>query len=318
MFWLDRVVAITGASGFIGNALAKRLQNLGARLVVLEHEREVNLSNVEFVYGDLSKEFTAKKLLGYMPDVVFHLAAYPIVGSAESNPHLAYSDNSIATINLLNAAFLSDSPATIILASTDKVYGRQEVPYRENSPLLGTKQHYELSKTVGDMIGSIYANNLNISITRCANVYGGGDLHKSRLVPGTILDLLSGKSPVIRGDGGHHRDFLYIDDVVNAYISLAQYKYMNPFSETVFNFGSNKPARVLDVITMICAEFDDKAPVILNLLEAQKEIKYQSLDSSKAHKLLGWSPETKLIDGIEKTVQWYRENFEWVSKRLVE
>src|SRR5581483_6435846 len=168
---------------------------------------------------------TMERALGeYEVDTVFHLAAQTIVGIANRNPVSTFESNVRGTWSVLEACRRTPTVRQVLLASSDKAYGTHEtLPYSENAPLQG-RHPYDVSKSCADLIGQSYAvtYGLPVCITRCGNLYGGGDLNWNRLVPGTIRSAFRGERPVIRSDGTYIRDYFYVEDGVLAYLGLAE------------------------------------------------------------------------------------------------
>jgi CDP-glucose 4,6-dehydratase len=200
----------------------------------------------------------------------------------------------------------------MVVASSDKAYGASAVlPYTEEMPLRG--QHpYDVSKSCTDLIASAYYSTygLPIAIARCGNLYGGGDLNWSRLIPGTIKNFHSRIAPLIRSDGTYTRDYLYVEDAVHAYLLLASNAHQENMRGQAFNFGPNAPYSVLEIVNALqrLMHCSDLPPHVLN--DAREEIRDQSLDSQKAKHILGWQPLFNLDEGLRRTVQWYSHYFQ--------
>ncbi len=197
-----------------------------------------------------------------------------------------------------------------IVASSDKAYGDSPVlPYTEDMPLNG-KHPYDVSKSCTDLLASAYHHTYGLpaTIARCGNIYGGGDLNWSRIVPGTIRSIVRGERPVLRSDGGPVRDYIYVRDVVEAYIGLAQATLDRPeIGGEAFNFAPESRVTVRQMVEAIAAAMDVRVdPIVLG--GAQMEIRDQTLDARKARQRLGWSPSWSLADGLRETVTWYREH----------
>lgn len=241
-------------------------------------------------------------------DTVIHLGAQTIVGTAYRSPLSTFESNIRGSYNLLEACRRHSSLVKrIVVASSDKAYGTSEVlPYTEEMPIAG-KHPYDVSKSCTDLIASTYAHTygLPIAIARCGNIYGGGDLNWSRIVPGTILKFLKGEAPIIRSDGKFTRDYIFVEDVVDSYMQLAENMEDPEVKGNSFNFGPNRPYTVLEIVQSLQILMDrtDLTPKILNI--ASNEIKDQSLDSQKARKVLQWKPRYSLEDGLRKTISWY-------------
>ena len=317
-FWRDRAVFITGATGLVGGWLTKHLLEQGAIVTTLvrdwvpasEFVHAGLTDRVNVVRGGLASPYLLERVIGeYEIEVVFHLAAQTIVGIANRNPLSTFESNVRGTWNLLEACRRSPLVKSIVLASSDKAYGDQEVlPYTEAMPLQG-RHPYDVSKSCADLIAQSYAHTfgLPVAITRCGNFYGGGDLNWNRVVPGTIRSVLRNERPIIRSDGKFIRDYFYVEDGAEAYMLLAErlYKDRN-FSGTAYNFSNEAQISVLDLVNAILARMNSKLkPEILN--QASNEIRHQYLSAERARKELSWKPIYTLDQGLEKTITWYRE-----------
>lgn len=258
--------------------------------------------------GCLTEEGLVERVLNeYEVEYVFHLAAQAIVSIANRSPVSTFESNIRGTWQVLEAARHASLLKGVVLASTDKVYGDQaELPYTEDSPLVAAYP-YDASKLCADILGRSYATTfgLPLALLRCANIYGGGDFNWSRLIPGTIRSVLQGERPLIRSDGTLRRDYLYIDDTVDAYLTLGESLGREDIRGQAFNFGWSKGHSVLEIVDAILAGAGrtDLQPVVLN--EAKGEIQHQWLSAAKAERLLQWQPTVPLSEGIARTVAWY-------------
>jgi CDP-glucose 4,6-dehydratase len=317
-FWRDRPTFVTGATGLLGGWLVRRLVDAGADVVCLvrdwvprsERLRDGLVDQVRIVRGDVRDQALLERSLGeYEVDVVFHLAAQTIVGVANRNPVSTFESNVGGTWSLLEACRRSPKTGAVVIASSDKAYGDQEkLPYDEATPLEG-RHPYDVSKSCADLISRSYAvtYGLPVAITRCGNFYGGGDLNWNRLVPGTIRSVLRGDRPVIRSDGTLIRDYFYVEDGADAYIELAEALRTRPeLKGEGFNFSNELQLTVLDLTQRILDRMGSRLkPVILG--EASNEILHQYLSAAKARRVLGWSARYTLDEGLDRTIQWYRE-----------
>ena len=243
----------------------------------------------------------------YEVETVFHLAAQTIVGIANRSPLSTFESNIRGTWTTLEAARRSPTVRRIVVASSDKAYGTQPVlPYTEQMPLQGLHP-YDASKSAADLIAQAYANTygLPVVITRCANLYGGGDLNWNRLIPGTIRSVLQGERPIIRSDGTLVRDYLYVRDGVEAYMTLAQSLVEDELHGEAFNCGTDAPMSVLEMTRTIISLSPNPGlkPIILD--EARNEIKDQYLDSAKVRDVVGWSPGHSRAAALRETMAWY-------------
>lgn len=317
--WIGRRVLVTGATGIVGSWLVKALLTRGAHVVALIRDtdpqsellRSGDIQRVSVVNGVLEDLWAVERAISlHEVDTVFHLGAQTLVGVAHRAPLSTFESNIRGTYNLLEACrLLHPLVRRIIVASSDKAYGTSPVlPYLETMPLAG--QHpYEVSKSCTDLLAQSYhaTYGLPVAIARCGNIYGGGDLNWSRLVPGTIRSLLAGERPVVRSDGTFRRDYIYVGDVVDAYIRLADALDDRAVRGEAFNFSLESPSTVLEMIESIQAlmERADLQPDIRD--EAVGEIRDQYLDAGKARAVLGWTPEWGLERGLAETIRWYRE-----------
>ncbi len=317
--WIHRRVFVTGASGIVGSWLVKDLLSRGAYVVVLIRDadpqselfRSGDIDKVTVVNGSLEDYWTLERAINeHETDTVFHLGAQTIVGTAHRNPLPTFESNIRGTYNLLEACRVhGDIVKSVVVASSDKAYGEQDIlPYTEDMQLNG-RHPYEASKSCADLIAQCYHHTygLPVAIARCGNVYGGGDLNWNRIVPGTIRSLLLGEGPIIRSDGTYRRDYIYVKDVVRAYVRLAECLCDNGVSGEAFNFGNQSPITVIEIVREIrrLMGCEDIEPVILSC--ARGEIHSQYLSSSKARGILGWNPQYDLESGLKETIGWYSE-----------
>jgi CDP-glucose 4,6-dehydratase len=242
-------------------------------------------------------------------DTLFHLGAQTLVGTALRSPLATFEANLRGTYNLLEACRRQAGLVKrILVASSDKAYGTSpHLPYTEEMPLQG-EHPYDVSKSCTDLLTRCYAvtYGLPATIARCGNIYGGADLNWSRIVPGTIRSVLRGERPVLRSDGTYVRDYLYVEDVVDAFLLLADAVERDAVKGEAFNFSPERPLTVFEITEALLRLLgqEDLRPVVLD--EARAEIHDQYLDSAKARRVLGWSPRWSLDDGLRATIEWYR------------
>ena len=316
--WNGRRVFVTGATGLLGSALVERLLELGAEVTCLVRDwvpasrlvSEGGLSRVNAVRGELEDGAVLLRALNeYEIDSVFHLGAQTIVGTASRSALSTFESNIKGTWLLLDACReLGSAVERVVVASSDKAYGAHEtLPYTEDAPLQG-RFPYDVSKSCADLISISYHRSfgLPVAITRCGNLYGAGDLNFNRLVPGTIRSALASEPPVVRSDGTFVRDYFYVKDAVDAYLRLAERMPDPAFDGEAFNFGTETPMSVLDLVALILRLMGKEhlEPVVLG--QASNEIPAQYLDCAKARRLLDWSPAYTLEDGLLETIDWYR------------
>lgn len=319
--WTGRRVFVTGATGIVGSWLVKRLLEAQAHVVVLVRDwdpqselvRSGDILRTNVVNGRLEDYATLERAINeHEIDTVFHLGAQPIVTTALRNPLPTFEANIRGTYNLLEACRVHRSLVTrVVVASSDKAYGDgPSLPYTEDMPANG-RHPYDVSKSCTDLLTASYGHTyeLPVAVARCGNIYGGGDLNWSRIVPGTIRSLYLGEAPIIRSNGLFTRDYIYVKDVADAYMVLAERCADGGVRGEAFNFSPETRVSVLDITRMIqrAMQREDLKPVILD--QAKSEIRDQYLDSSKAKARLGWTARHRLDAGLAETIAWYSEFF---------
>ena len=319
-FWRDRSVLVTGCTGLLGSRVTDALVRAGARVVGLirDYVPESRLvgdgliNSISVVRGSVEDLGLLERVLGeYEVSTVVHLAAQTIVRIANRNPISTFESNIRGTYLLLEACRRSPLVSSIVVASSDKAYGEQRIlPYTETTSLQGTHP-YDVSKSCADLLARAYFETyqLPVAVTRCGNLYGGGDLNFSRAIPGAIASVLKGERPIIRSDGTLTRDYFYVLDGAAATLLLAERIERDGLAGDAFNFSNELRMSVLDVTRRILELMGraDLEPEILNT--ARNEIPHQCLSAEKARAVLGWRPLVTLDEGRAETIAWDREHF---------
>lgn len=317
----NKVIFITGANGFLGSNLVKRALAYKAKVIVLiKDEIPFSLFEIDGLdnkckihRGDLSDSKLINSIFkNNKIDVCFHIAAQAIVGIANNSPIGTFKTNIEGTWNILEAARVYGVKAMVV-ASSDKAYGEhKKLPYKEDAPLIALHP-YDASKSCADILSRTYAHTykLPVAVTRCANIYGPGDLNFSRIIPDTCRAAIKGNDPIIRSDGTPLRDYAFVEDIVDAYFILA----VNLLDKKInlgeaFNFGIGKPVSVINLVKMILKVSGKSglAPKILSKGKIRGEIDKQYLSSAKARRILGWEPKYSLQKGLDITYKWYKEH----------
>ena len=314
--WKGRPVFVTGATGLLGSSLVPELARRGAEVVALVRDgtprsrlvREGWLERIVTVHGSLSDEGLLRRAFAeYSIDTVFHLGAQTLVGVAKVDPVGTLEANVRGTWMLLDAARQS-GVKQVLVASSDKAYGDStNLPYFEDHPLQG-RFPYDVSKSCTDLITTMFARTFKqrAAIVRCGNIFGGGDLNFSRLIPGVILATVRNEPFEIRSDGKFVRDFLYVEDAADAYLTLAERLAGDEsLAGEAFNFGLELRPTMLELTDKILAMMgrSDLRPVVRNTASA--EIREQYLDAGKARRVLGWKPRCGMDEGLRRTIDWY-------------
>lgn len=319
-FWRGRSVLVTGATGLVGGWLVRELIDLEADVVALVRDSAPrSLFSTEgfgrrasVAYGSICDYDTVRRTISdYHVQTVFHLAAQTLVGPAKKDPVSTLDTNIRGTWNVLEAC-RQQGVGQVVVASSDKAYGANErLPYLESHPLQG-RYPYDCSKSCTDLISSMYAATyrLPVTVARCGNIFGGGDLNFSRIIPDLIRSTLRGERIVIRSDGQFVRDFLYVRDATEAYLWLSEQTAQSPqLAGEAFNFSLELRLTVLDIVHLVLELMGrpDLAPIIEN--SASSEIREQYMDCAKARSL-GWTPACGLETGLRETIEWYRRRLE--------
>jgi CDP-glucose 4,6-dehydratase len=317
-FWLDRRVLVTGCTGMLGAWLTQALVGLGADVVGVVRDwvphshlvRSGAIDRIKVIRADVTDaDAMVRAFSDYEIDTCFHLAAQTTVGIANRSPVPTLEANVRGTWCVLEAARQWPGLSRLLIASSDKAYGSHaSLPYTEEAALLG-EHPYDVSKSCADLIARAYAKTfgLPVAVTRCGNMYGGGDLNWNRVVPGTVRSVLRGQRPIIRSDGTMRRDYVFVLDIADAYLTLAEAMERGQHRGEAFNFGLDAPRSVMEVVQTIIVQSGrtDLEPIVLG--QAPNEIQDQYLSSEKAHRLLGWQPKHSLEEGLRQTIGWYRE-----------
>jgi len=315
-FWKNKRVLITGYEGFLGSHLVTKLVAEGASVIGLDiktHRQETILTGnvlrlVKIIKGAVQDYRLLLKILKQGKiEYIFHLAATSIVGEALAGPLEAFSTNIEGTWNVLEAARNSQGIRGVIIASSDKAYGiHNKLPYREDASLCGSHP-YDVSKSCADLLAYTYYRtyNLPVCITRCGNIYGPGDFNFSRIIPDAARCALTGKTLYIRSNGKFTRDYVYVSDIVDGYLILAEKLNRPKLAGEAFNFSDENPITVINLVKKIYEAAGARENYkILN--QAKYEIPHQYLASRKARKVLCWRPQVSLAQGLNMTIAWYR------------
>jgi CDP-glucose 4,6-dehydratase len=315
-FWENKNVLVTGAGGFKGSHLVEELTKTKAKVVSLVRDYDpksyFELKNLGkksiVVIGDLKDYRKIADILSkYEITSIFHLGAQPLVTTALVNPIETLESNIMGTVNILESARVYSKATEIVIVSSDKAYGPSErIPYKENERLHG-KAPYDVSKSCADLISQMYSKvyKMPVTITRCANVFGPGDINMNRIIPGVIEAIIKNRILQIRSDGKMIREYIYVKDTVDAYIKLAE--NINRAKGEAFNISGQNIMSVLEVVKRVSSII--AKPIKFKILnKARTEIPKQHLDGTKMREYFSWEPRTKFEEAIIETYEWYEEN----------
>ena len=312
-------ILVTGGFGILGASLSNILHEKGYKIFILDRSKKrrkilkthIN-RRIKRVHGDFKR---LKQLIHIIKknkiNTIIHLGAITQVLDSYKSPYDTFQTNITGTINILEAVRIVNKNINIIFSSSDKAYGKMiNKSYIESDPLHGDFP-YDVSKSAADLIAQSYAKTygLQIGIFRSSNIYGPADFNMDRLIPGTIVKALNGKPIELRTSGKLRRDYLFVDDVSNAYYKLILYMQKNKKRKIfIYNLGSKFNLNSLEVVKKIYQVMKiNLKPIILN--NSSIEIIAQKLNYGKAKKELKWKPKTSFTDGVLKTVKWYKYNY---------
>jgi len=309
-------VLVTGGTGLVGSHVVERLIQAGARVfctIRSQDPRSYFFENkfqekTTLVYCDIndgSRVFDV--VTKYEIQYIFHLAAQPIVATSFINPEETFTTNIVGTINILEAARRASGILGVVVASSDKAYGKDCIDADEDKPLAGDHP-YDVSKSAADLIAQTYFKTygLPVVVTRFGNIYGPGDLNLNRLVPGIMKSILKGEVLPIRSDGMFVRDYVYVKDVVEGYMLAAE--KISQSKGQAFNFSTGYNFSVLDLISTISRVVGTECKYTIKNNQVN-EIPFQSLNYQKAERMLGYKPLYTLEQGIVETYEWYKKFF---------
>jgi CDP-glucose 4,6-dehydratase len=312
-----RSTFVTGGYGFLGAALVRALLDRGVEVTVLRRDATPRSplvldgleERVNVVAGDVTDgSLVERALADYEVDDVFHLAAQTIVGAAQRSPLATWEVNVGGTWTVLEACRRLEV-GRVVVAASDKAYGpNDELPYREDFPLQ-PRFPYDVSKAAADLIARSYWHTYGVPVatTRFANLYGGGDTNRSRLIPEVVHAALVGRRPIIRSDGTPERDFLYLDDAVEANLAILDALDGDGAQGEAFNAGGGRSHTVQEVVELVSSITGTNVkPDFRGTGTPPGEIDRQCVDSTKLHELTGWRPRVELEEGLRRTVEWYR------------
>jgi len=319
-------ILITGITGFLGSNLANVLSKFDysplivgcARSKLRDYDaKKVNLDGRFIIhYGDIKDYHFIDSLINkYEIEGIYHTASNAIVRTCDRSPIRCFESNIMGTINILESARQNKTVKFVVICSSDKYYGQtKELPYFEDM-CPNPSGIYETSKTCADFIARSYYKTYNLPtvVIRSANMFGGGDLNFSRIVPNSCRQILVKNPPIIWSDVAEYkREFIYVNDVISAIISLADAIHLT--KGEAYNIGSGEVHKIKDFVSILCKASGNKISPIFPKKEIYfQEIPNQHLSITKIEKTIGWTAkETKqnFYGCLKSTYNWYKNYFE--------
>jgi len=314
------LVLVTGAGGFLGRSLCAALLDEGLSVLAIFISREevdtssgiFNRQNYNYEICDVRDGNQVSSIFKrHDVSIVFHLAAIALQDIALESPAECIDTNVNGTCNVMEACRkYAKNIRMVVLASTDKVYGdAPHLPYTEEMPLLA-RNPYDVSKVCAELVARTYSFSYEIplAILRFSNIYGASDDNIRRLIPGTVSRLSCGQKPIIRipyADSEFYRDYLYIDDAINAMLQVVRQNPIDALNGQVFNIGTNAMWSTTEIVKLLkellnATHIGNEIYIVGNT-----EIWKQQMSFERAKIFLGWEPRHSLIEGLKLTLeQW--------------
>ena len=322
--WANRRVFVTGANGFIGRWLCERLVAEGARVTALSRPRAArspsglgpSVEDVETIVGRVEDTAVLKRAVAdTKPDTVFHLAANNDNLSKHSSPLPIFETNIQGMWSLLEGCRVTPSVERIVCASSSEV-GSTQSSLSSAQGIRPRRHPYPVSKLSAELVALAFADTygMPIAIGRSENVYGGGDFNWNRLIPGAVRSILRGEVPTLRSNGLLMRDYIYVEDIVDAYLTLASRAATPEIRGQTFHFASGKRASAIEITSYLC-DIAGLPHAASTGDTAENERISEEVSGAREREVLGWSHRTDLLAGLRSTVDWYRHHPEHLQDR---
>ena len=307
-------ILVTGGNGLLGsnliNYLSRKKQN---KIYVLDKlkKNQKNKNKIKIIKSNFENFNEVKNVIKkFNINVIFHLGAQTQVLKALNKPYETLVTNVVGTLNFLEAIRVINKKIIFIYSSSDKAYGEaNKLGYKE-STILGGSYPYDVSKSASDLICQSYSKtyDLKIGIIRCANIFGPNDKNLKRIIPETITSIIKGKKLKIRSNGKSLRNYIYVEDVCEAYEKLMFLMKKSKKFCHVYNIGSKINLNPKKLALAIYDQFKIKPNIVIEN-NSKQEINFQKLNYAKAIKDLKWLPKTSLKVGLKNTIEWYKKNY---------
>lgn len=323
-FYKNKKILITGATGFKGAWLCMWLKILGSKVYGIGHNpnrnknlfyslnlhKEINLSILDV--RNFSK--LCKKIKSIKPEIIFHLAAQPLILESYKKPFETYNVNSNGTLNILESIKNTKSVKTLILVTSDKCYqSNSSTKGFKEEDKLGGEDPYSGSKACAEIIANTYyksffsKKNIGVATVRAGNVIGGGDWSKDRLIPDCINSILKNKTIKLRNPL-FNRPWQHVLEPLNGYLMLAEKLYKNSKKYSgPWNFGSKKNTvtNVLTIVRRIVKKWG-KGRITFKKQKFYEQVNLQ-LNINKSQQILQWKPKLTILESVDFTVEWYKK-----------
>ena len=317
----NKNILVTGGLGILGASLVKKLNKKKIyNIYVLDRSKNFqkirilelyNLKNVNIIKGNFYDYKTVFRLIkNKRIGTIFHLGAITQVIDAYKSPLETFNSNIMGTINILESIRNLKKSINLIFSSSDKAYGSLIGKAYLESHRLNGNYPYDVSKSASDLIVQSYVKtyNLRAGIIRSGNIYGPGDLNMDRLVPHVIISSLQKKRSILRSNGKLIRDYIYVEDVANAYYLLMKKMIASKEKLKIYNVGSKENLTVKNFVKLITKMINGKEILPLIKNNSKIEIYKQKLDYRKINKDLGWAPKSNFKESLKITIDWYKKN----------
>lgn len=340
-FYKNKNVLVTGHTGFKGSWLCKILLMLEANVVGISlkpNEEEISLYNILNIEREMVSEYIDIRDLEklkivfkkYKPEIVFHMAAQPLVIESYIDPVYTYETNIIGTVNIFESIRACKSVKSFINVTTDKVYHNKEWrwPYREIDELNG-KDPYSNSKSCSELITNSYKEsffyNEDIAITtvRSGNVIGGGDFGENRIIPDCIRYAINNKYIEVRNPHSI-RPYQHVFESLNAYLIIAKDQYVSKGLSGSYNIGPDEDSCIetYKLVDLFCNSWGNIDWIEKNENYSYKESTLLKLDCSKIKSTFNWSPKLNIKEAIDWTVYWsknyyFGQNIKLISEQQI-
>lgn len=333
-FYKDKVVLVTGHTGFKGSWLSRILINAGAKVIGYSLESPTNpnlfsLADIEnkmiSIIGDV-RDFTKLKSVfdKYQPEIVLHLAAQPIVRDSYKEPRYTYETNVMGTVNVLECIRLTPSVKSFLNVTTDKVYFNDDIPnhpFKEDEPLDGYDP-YSNSKSCSELVTYSYKKSFfqerdcSISTARAGNVIGGGDFSNDRIIPDCVRAIEGHKEIIVRNPHST-RPYQHVLEPLYIYLEICEKQYGNKNYEGYYNVGPDDCDCVTtgDLVNMFCNTWGNGAKWVNKSDGGPHEASFLKLDNNKIKQTFGWKPRWHINEAMNKICQWTKVYLE--DKTLV-